>query len=87
MKKLTVIKQIKGLMGFIVLLLFLGLGYHQFNRHTGQPLVRLADQDQQKLQQYQQLRRVKHYEFKLKPRQSLYCAGRIYCVEQSTASP
>ena len=87
MKKLTVIKQIKALMGFSVVLLFLGLGYYQFNRHTGQPLVRLADQDQQKLQHYQQLRRVKHYEFKLQPRQSVYCAGRIYCVEQSTASP
>lgn len=87
MKKLAAVRQIKWLLSLFFMLLFLGLGYAQFNTYTGQPLIRLSDKDQQKLQQYERLRNVRHYEFKLQPRQSPYCAGRIYCVEQSTAIP
>lgn len=87
MKKLGVFRQKKCLVGLALVLLFLSLGYDQFNSYTGQPLVRLGDKECDQLRQYQRMRSIKHYEFKLQPRQSPYCAGRIYCVEQSAAAP
>ena len=87
MKKLNPLHLPKWFLVGISLLVFAMLGYYQFYSHQGKPLVQLAQQDEQRLLQYQRERTIKHYEFKLEPIQSSYCVGRIYCVEQSYPEP
>lgn len=87
MKKLNWLHLPKWLLFGISLGLFIVLGYYQFYSNKGQPLVQLAQHDEERLLQYQRERSARHYEFKLQPRQSLYCAGRIYCIEQSATPP
>jgi hypothetical protein len=87
MKKISVIGQLKWLLPLFVVLIFLALAYQQFSCYSSRPFVYLAEEQQQKLQQYQRVRAVVNDEFKLQPRQSSYCARRLYCIEQSTAVP
>jgi Tfp pilus assembly protein PilN len=87
MKKLAMMKLYGVVLVSILIVIGLGIVYQQFFAYKSQPMVQLADQDQHRLQQYQRDRSVKHYEFKLQPRQSTYCAGRVYCIEQSTVNP
>ena len=86
-KKPVRIKKVLWTLPSVFVLLFLSLGYQQFYCSTSQPFVRLADHQQDALRQYQLTRAARQYEFRLQPRQSYYCAGRIYCVEQSAPEP
>lgn len=87
MKRLSVLRQPKWLVSVMIVLLLAGLSYIQISNQRAAMMVKLGDSQQRQLLDYQRQAVVRHSEFEIQPRQSYFCAGRFYCVEQSVVQP